>query len=364
MRITNRLMTDNSIRNMSETLDTLYNLQRKAATQKKYLRPSENPAVAADNLKLNSTLRMMQSYTNTINTTQDWMETTDFALTRVGEVLTKAQTIALKGLDETYGVDERQAMGHEVDGILQQVIDLANTEYQGRYIFAGFQSNTKPFVYVSKDDPGAPIVTVTAAPADPPNPPEPTIDYPVDSVVYLGDSNLISRSVSANEKITVNMPGSEVFVDSTSGGNAFNSGLNDIFATLIRVRDSLLGADYLKPHSTETNATPPPAEIAVVDAESSPDNSVLREAYANLKKTFEKITGYTTANGARMRNIQTTKERYEKANLEIKSLISQNEDINLAEILSEISYQEVVYQATINISSKIGSMMSLFDALG
>ncbi len=65
-----------------------------------------------------------------------------------------------------------------------------------------------------------------------------------------------------------------------------------------------------------------------------------------------------------MRNLETTKERYEKANLEIKALLSANEDINMAEIISEISYQEVVYQATINISSKIGTMMSLFDAIG
>lgn len=364
MRITNRLMTDNSIRNMSETLDNLYTLQQKAATGKKYLRPSDNPTVTADNLSLNSSLRMMETYTNAINSSKQWMETADFALQEIGKNLSKAQQIVLRGLNESLGPDERKTMGVEIDGILDQMIDLANYQDQDRYIFAGFRTNTKPFVLVPSTDPGAPTITVTADPADPPNPPEPTIDYAIDSVIYNGDDNTINRSISANEEVTVNDPGSEIFTDSTAGGNVFDPALKDVFATLIRIRDYLLGEDYLLPHEVQANPTPPPADIAVPVAGATPDLESLREAYSSLRGIYDKITGVMTTNGARMRNINTAMERYEKASLEIKSLISQNEEVNMAEFISEINHQELVYQATINISGRVGSMMSLFDALG
>ncbi len=95
-------------------------------------------------------------------------------------------------------------------------------------------SDTKPFVYVSKSDPSAPVVTVTAEPSDPPNPPEPTIDYTVDSVVYLGDANVISRSVSTHEE-----DGRQytrlgiVYRFNKRRGMCFSSGLNDIFCDIV-----------------------------------------------------------------------------------------------------------------------------------
>jgi flagellin-like hook-associated protein FlgL len=378
MRITNRLMTDNSVRNMSETLDNLYTLQQKAATGKKYLRPSDNPSVTSDNLTLNSSLRSIETYTNTIQSTKQWMETTDFALQRFGETLSKAQQVVLKGLDDSYGPDERKVMGAEIDGLLNQMVELANYNDQGRYVFSGYKTDTKPFQLVSKTDPASPIFTATALASD-----GVTVlskNYHVDTVVYNGDANIIQRDIAEDESMKVNINGGQAFTDSTGGGSTFDPAIKDIFAIMIRIRDYLMGEDYLKMHVSSNNIqpTPPAVEEAVPGDTTGIDpatavppytandilgRDLLSTAYASLQDTTEKITSNMTINGARLKVLETSLERADKASLEIKSLLSQNEEINVAELISEIKHQELVYQTTINISGKTGSIMSLFDVL-
>lgn len=363
---------------MSETLDDLYTLQQKAASQKKYLRPSDNPSVAADNLTLNSRLRSIETYTNTINYTKEWMDSTDFALQKFSTALEDAQKIVLKGLNDTNGEDERKTMAAEIDGLLNQMIEIANTQDQGRYIFAGYKTDTKPFELIPSTDTTSPTITVTATSTD--GITTLSRDYHVDTVVYHGDSNVIQRSIADNEDMNININGSTAFIDSTNGGNVFDSDLADIFATMIRVRDYLRGDDYLKLHVSSNNIqpTPPATEEAVpADTEgidpstSTPtfttndilDLDLLSEAYGNLQGTSEKITSFMTTNGARLKILETSLDRTEQASLEIKSLLSSNEEVNLAELLSEISNQELVYQTTINISGRTSATMSLFDYL-
>lgn len=378
MRITNRLMTDNSIRTMSDSLDTLYSLQQKAAAGKKYLRPSDNPAVTADNLTLNSSLRSIETYTNSIQYTKQWMETTDFALQRFSESLAKAQQIVLKGLHDTFSPEERKVMGAEIDGLLNQMIDVANYSDQGRYVFSGFKTDTKPFELISRNDPASPVFTATALSTD--GVTILTKDYHVDTVVYRGDSNTIKRSISDNETITVNVNGGMAFTDSTGGGNIFSPAVKDVFAVMIRIRDYLMGEDYLKKHVSSNNIQPVPPVIeeavpgdtAGIDpatavppytANDVLNLNLLSEAYTGLKNTSDKINSLMATNGARMKIVQTSLERAEKASLEIKSILSRNEDVNMAELISEINHQEFIYQTTIDVSGRIGSVMSLFDAL-
>ena len=364
MRITNRLVTENSIQNMSENLERLYRLQQQAASGQKYLYASENPAVAADGMTLRSNLKSIETYNNAINSTKQWMESTDFSLQKIVDVLDDAQLVALKGLDDSIDVEERKILGTEIDGLIQQALEMVNYQDMDRYIFSGYMTNTKPFemstttvtVEATVDENG------NALPAPPPA--HPTETYTVDTVVYNGDSNMITRDIARNESVTVNINGSTTFMDGTDGGQVYDTSVDDMFANLIRVRDYLLNEDYLKVHA-DSAGTAIPGDDASLDPtiDNALDRNLLSEAYGHLQDITSKITQSMTTNGARLKNLTTTLERSEKATLEIKSILSQNEEVNWAEVYSEIDNQEMVYQATINISSKINSMLNLFDML-
>jgi len=68
----------------------------------------------------------------------------DSALSSATEGLTRAREIAIMAASGVKGLDERLAMLEEVGSIFEEVVRVANSKAQGRYLFSG-DSNTKPF---------------------------------------------------------------------------------------------------------------------------------------------------------------------------------------------------------------------------
>lgn len=68
-------------------------------------------------------------------------------------------------------------------------------------------------------------------------------------------------------------------------------------------------------------------------------------------------------NGARLNQMKDHTSYLEKVELEVKALLSKNEDVNLAEAISLYKNQEIVYQSVIEVSQRSISAMNLFDYL-
>jgi flagellar hook-associated protein 3 FlgL len=95
-----------------------------------------------------------------------------------------------------------KSISTQLSGILDEVQSLANTSYQGQYIFAGAQSSTAPF---STSSSTSPAVTT-----------------------YNGDSNINYLVTPGGDKIQLNVPGSSLFTG--SGTNNVFSALNSLIA--------------------------------------------------------------------------------------------------------------------------------------
>ncbi|MGB9586319.1 MAG: hypothetical protein ACPL7A_02730, partial [Anaerolineales bacterium] len=70
-----------------------------------------------------------------------------------------------------------------------------------------------------------------------------------------------------------------------------------------------------------------------------------------------------TTNGARQRQVRLAKDRLEKAQIELKSLLSAKEDTNMTEAISYLQHQQTVYQTVLEVGQRAISAMSLFDLL-
>ncbi len=86
MRITNRMIVNNNINNLTGSMERLYELQKQSATGKKYLKASDNPSNNASVITLKSALQTSEVYETTAQNTNDWMSATDFALQQAGDV--------------------------------------------------------------------------------------------------------------------------------------------------------------------------------------------------------------------------------------------------------------------------------------
>ncbi|GAP22502.1 hypothetical protein [Leptolinea tardivitalis] len=303
MRITNRMVVNNNINNMTDAMDKLYDLQKQSATHKKYLKASDNPSNNASVLTLKSALQTSQVYEATAQSTKDWMDATDFALQQAGDITQRAISAVMRGLSDTSGADTRKTIAEEIDGMIKEAMDVANTKHLDRYIFSGFTTNTVPF-------------TMGTDPADP------TKDMAIYKTGLPQDFQAIRRDIGPGETITVNIDGKTTF--------------EHMINTLIKTRDAL----------KDNNTTE------------------LRVQAAQLDISLDEVTLATTINGSRIRALEAAQDRISESNKEIKALISQKEEANMAEVTAELANQENIYQTVITISSRTQSMVNLFESLG
>ncbi|MBI3762788.1 MAG: hypothetical protein HY260_13150, partial [Chloroflexi bacterium] len=200
MRVTSRMMVENAIQHMEDNLERLAALQEKTATGKEFQAASEDPARAALSLSLRSTLQTNTAYVDTARVTADWLDANELALKQMVDIAARSQTLAKQGLPDTQGAAERLAMGREMDSLLQQAVEAANTSHRGSYLFAGFRTTTRPYTYT-----GAGVtnnVPSTVGPIQPGIAPGQTITVNVDGNTVF--TPLFSALVAARDALNAN----------------------------------------------------------------------------------------------------------------------------------------------------------------
>jgi flagellar hook-associated protein 3 FlgL len=301
MRVTNQMIVNNSISHMSESLDKLYQLQTKAATGKDFLKASENPAKAVKNISLRSAQEALRSYKNTAQVVKDWMSDTEFNLQKITDLGTRAKSLIVRGMNDSLDAEARQDIAVEIDGMIEQAISMANAKHGDRYLFAGLNT-TNPVKPYSKDTSGA-----------------------VDTVTYEADVpvGLMQRDVAPGETMTMNVDGNEYFINS------------DFFGSLIATRDAL----------------------------SANDTTALALAQTRVADASDKVMEALTTVGVRWNSVETSLERMDQSDTEMQSFISQNQEVNMAEVYTQISTQEMVYRSVLQVSSRANSLLNLFEVL-
>ena len=107
---------------------------------------SDNPGAADVIMQLNQSLTQSQAYSSNLNTAQSQLSEVDSTLGSVTTLIQQAQQIASTDVNSTVSASTRQADADVVQTISSQVLNLANTNFGGSYIFGGDKDTTPPFV--------------------------------------------------------------------------------------------------------------------------------------------------------------------------------------------------------------------------
>jgi len=167
--------------------------------------PSDDPAAAAENVSQGARASVDDQFLQNISSLEENLNTADSTLNSVVTALTQAVSLGVEGANGTLSDSDRQSIANEVDGIKEQVLSLANTNFNGQYLFAGTNTQTQPYQEDS---------TVASG------------------VVYKGNSQSNSAEVG-DTSVQTNLPGSSIF----------NNGGNDVFAAMQDLSDSLNSGD-------------------------------------------------------------------------------------------------------------------------
>lgn len=141
MRITNKMMSNNSMSNINTNKEYLDHLNNQMATEKKITRPSDDPIIAIRALRLRSNLSEIgQYYGSNVPDAQAWVMVTQSAIESTKGMISSMKALCDQGANGTNTVSERQNIYQELQGLQKQIYANGNATDAGRTVFTGYRT--------------------------------------------------------------------------------------------------------------------------------------------------------------------------------------------------------------------------------
>ena len=143
MRVTNQMVTSNSLRNMQKSMQRVSGLNQQITTGKKISAPSEDPVVAIRALKLRTTCDQLYQYKNkNIKDALSWLDTTQTSIQNVFDRLEDVYVYCEQGAHDTFQTPDRNTIINELLALRDHIYAEGGTTYAGRYLFSGYKTET------------------------------------------------------------------------------------------------------------------------------------------------------------------------------------------------------------------------------
>lgn len=144
-RVTTSQRFSVALRNIQASLERTQQVQEQVVTGKQILRPSDDPAGFAKITSLRALLQDSIQFRKNINASTGALNVTDQTLASIGSLVKEARTLAIGQAGAPADATTRAATAAQVARIRDSILELANTQVGGRFIFAGTATKTKPF---------------------------------------------------------------------------------------------------------------------------------------------------------------------------------------------------------------------------
>jgi flagellar hook-associated protein 3 FlgL len=267
MRVNSNLV-DNILADLQQTQKSLNVALQEVATGKSVTVPSDNPGASADMVANTIESGQVDQYTQNVTGLLSTVQTADSALGSVVSSLTQAISLGTQGGNGTSNASNQQALAAQVQSILSSVVAQANTSYQGTYIFGGTATGTTPFTADSTSSTG---------------------------YTYNGNSNSNSVAVGDDLSLQVNVPGNQIFSNST----------NNVIGSLSTLVTALNSGNYTAIQSATTAVTSALNYVSTqrvfygdVETQLNSQETYLQRETVNLTSQQTSLTGIDEATAA------------------------------------------------------------------
>ena len=292
MRITNNMLINNMLNNLNNNLNRMNKYQNQLATGKKISLPSDAPIVAYCALKLRNDVAAIQQYKSNVDDANSWMDITETTLGQMGDVMHRVRELAVQAGNETNTPEDLDKIKQEMEQLKVQMVHLANTTYAGRYIFSGFKTDK-----ALMDDNGVFLIDIS-------------------------NSEQIHFEIGIGDDIHINVTGSDLFNNGTDAAAGDTSGLLATFDAIITALDA-------------------------------GDNEAVGNMLGRIDDDINNILRVRSGIGARMNRLELTANRLEDDFINFTSLMSKNEDADIAEVIMNLQNEENVYRASLSAGARV-----------
>ena len=152
MRITNQMITNNSLRNMQKSMTEVNKRTQQMTTGKKISQASEDPVIAIRALKLRTTVNQLQQYKEkNIPDAESWLDISTTSLDNITKRIEDIQEYCVQGSTDSFSSTDRSAIIDALRQLEDMIYNEGNSTYAGRYIFSGYKTD-RPLSFVETED--------------------------------------------------------------------------------------------------------------------------------------------------------------------------------------------------------------------
>ena len=144
MRVANKTIYDVIKYNLGNITDALNEANKVVATNKRISDLSDDPVGLTQALNIKSSLSNIEQLGRNISLGKSWLESSESTLSHVQGLISDAKALCVQMVTASTGSSERISAAATVQNMLEEVLSLANTDVNGRYIFSGSKSDTRP----------------------------------------------------------------------------------------------------------------------------------------------------------------------------------------------------------------------------
>jgi len=292
MRIADSMIAGSVVAQMQKSSTRLFQLQEQVASGLAFTRPSENPPGAVRAAFLRSGIAELERFQANCDEADASMRMTEIALGEMTDCLREAQNaaLAMTPFDDAGNA----ALADQVHEIAGRIVAAANSTYEGRYLFAGYEVRTQP---------------VVANAAGPP------------PYTYAGDRGDIVVQLSRSIKLVTNFDATEVL----NLEGTVDAGRDDVLETLRKIEGALRAGD----------------------------SEAIQAGLTDMEWHFARTLTMRGQAGTAMQQVELARNRSQDSVLTLKTLLSDVQDVDLSEAIIELRSQEVAYQAAAAAASSL-----------
>ncbi|SPF36274.1 putative Flagellar hook-associated protein 3 [Syntrophobacter sp. SbD1] len=299
MRITLNMQDAQSLLTLNNQQEQITQLSQQISSGQQMSAPSDDPYSWAQAMNTQQGLREYTSIQSNISFATGWEQATSSALSQLSSLVSQAKQVAISASSAS-GTTESAAYVTEVNGILQQALNLGNTQYNGQYIFAGAATGTSPFSVDSST--GA----VTLNP------------------LCTGSINVRTslNNGSSGSTSAINITGDDIFTYS-SGGSTLN------------VLSEIQGLGQ---------------------AIQSGDSAAISNSITTLGDAFNNVNNQSEVEGARLSELTTQQSALNVFQTNDKGQLSNLQDTDMAAATTKLQAVQTAFQAALQVTTKVTNL--------
>ncbi|MFC6122351.1 flagellar hook-associated protein FlgL [Phytobacter sp. SCO41] len=313
MRISTQMMYDQNMRGITNSQTKWMDYGLQMSTGQRVNKPSDDPIAASQAVVVSQAQQQNEQYKTARTFATQKVSLEESVLSQVTTAVTAAHTSLVAAANGTLSDDDRASMATELQGVRDQLLNLANsTDGNGRYIFGGYKTDTPPF---------------NAAGA------------------YNGGNVAISQQVDASRSMVIAHTGNQVFNSITSnaipepGGGTSQT---NVFSML----DDAIAA--LK------------VPVSGNEAAQAVSQAALDKANRGLTNSLNNVSTVRAQLGTQLQELTNLDELGDDRSLSLKTQMSDLVDVDWNSVISSYTMQQTALQASYKTFSDMQGM-SLFQ---